>query len=87
MTLHVKVKPGSKLNQLFYDEQRLLNVKIKAPAQDGKANDYLVKYLAKQLGLPKSSVVIVSGFTNPHKRLEIEAAEEVVRERLAAVCS
>ncbi|GAB3178615.1 DUF167 domain-containing protein [Telluribacter humicola] len=86
MMLHVKVKPGSKLDQLFYDEQGLLNVKIKAPAQDGKANDYLVRYLAKQLGLPKSAVEIVSGFTNPHKRLEIEADEEVVKERLAVIC-
>ena len=76
MTLHLKVKPGSKVDQLFYDAARQLLVKIKAPAQDGKANAYLVEFLAKQLGIPKSSVTIVAGFTNPHKRLAIDVDQE-----------
>lgn len=80
MTLHVKVKPGSKVDKLFFDAAGQLNVKIKAPAQDGKANAYLVDYLARQFAISKSSVEIVSGFTNPHKRLEINADEaEITR--------
>lgn len=71
MTLHLKVKPGSKIDQLFYDAAGLLTLKIKAPAQDGKANAYLVEFLAKQLGIPKNRITLVAGFTNPHKRLEI----------------
>ena len=82
MILHLKVKPGSKVDQLFYDEAGLLTVKIKAPAQDGKANTYLIEFLAKQLGLAKSKVTIVAGFTNPHKRLSIDADEESVRLKL-----
>ena len=89
MTLHVKVKPGSKVDQLFYaaaspdqertghawpGQERLLTAKIKAPAQDGKANAYLIELLAKQLGIAKSSITIVSGFTNSHKRLEIDVS-------------
>ena len=77
MTLHLKVKPGSKVDQLVYDANGLLNVKIKAPAQDGKANAYLIEFLAKKLGVSKSSVTIVAGFTNPHKRIEIEVKTEV----------
>ncbi|GAB3986793.1 hypothetical protein GCM10028807_04960 [Spirosoma daeguense] len=76
MILHLKVKPGSKIDRLFYDASGLLNAKIKAPAQDGKANAYLVDFLAKQLGIPKSNVTIVAGFTNPHKRIEIDVALE-----------
>lgn len=81
MTLHLKVKPGSKVDRLFYDaagpgHERLLNAKIRASAQDGKANAYLIEFLAKQLGVAKSNVTIVSGFTNPHKRLEIDVTEE-----------
>nr|WP_262923891.1 DUF167 domain-containing protein [Spirosoma liriopis] len=74
--MHVKAKPGSKVDQLFYDAAGTLNVKIKAPAQDGKANAYLIEFLAKQLGISKSKVAIVSGFTNPRKRLEIDVTEE-----------
>ncbi|GAB3915865.1 DUF167 domain-containing protein [Larkinella terrae] len=75
MTLHLKVKPGSKIDKLFFDAAGQLNAKIKAPAQDGKANAYLVDFLARQFAVSKSSVEIVAGFTNPHKRLEITIDE------------
>ncbi|RRA99851.1 DUF167 domain-containing protein [Larkinella rosea] len=75
MTLHLKVKPGSKIDKLFFDAAGQLNAKIKAPAQDGKANAYLVDFLARQFAVSKSSVEIVAGFTNPHKRLEINIDE------------
>lgn len=85
MTLHLKVKPGSVVDALFYDAAGLLNVKIKAPAQDGKANTYLVELLAKQFGIAKSDVAIVSGFTSPFKRIEVNAAEQEVQVILATV--
>ncbi|MCX6214120.1 DUF167 domain-containing protein [Spirosoma sp.] len=78
MILHLKAKPGSKVDQLFYDAAGQLNAKIRAPAQDGKANVYLVEFLAKQLGISKSGVTIVAGFTNPHKRIEVDISEEVL---------
>lgn len=78
MTLYLKAKPGSKVDQLFYDAVGQLNAKIKAPAQDGKANAYLVEFLAKQFGIAKSSITIVAGFTNPHKRIDITANEEAI---------
>lgn len=75
MTLHLRAKPGSRVDQLFYDAAGQLQAKIKAPAQDGKANAYLIEFLAKQFGIPKSSVTIMAGFTNPHKRIDIAADE------------
>lgn len=82
MTLHVKVKPGSKVDRLFYDEAGKLNVKIRAPAQDGKANAYLMELLAKTFGIAKSSVTIVAGFTSPHKRIEVDTDEASIEELL-----
>lgn len=82
MTLHIRVKPNGKTDQLFYDEAGQLTAKIKAPAQDGKANDYLVSFLAKTLGVPRLAVRLVSGFTNPHKKLHIDAPEEEIRQKL-----
>lgn len=81
--LFLRVKPNSKIDQLAYDEVGQLTVKIKAPAQDDKANDHLVKFLAKTLGLPKSAVRLVAGFTNPHKKLEVDAEEDAIRQKLA----
>lgn len=85
MVLHLKVKPGSKVDQLFYDAAGQLTAKIKAPAQDGKANAHLIEFLAKQLGTAKSNVTIVAGFTNPHKRIEIEVSEEVYERFLGKI--
>jgi uncharacterized protein (TIGR00251 family) len=78
VTLHLKAKPGSNVDQLFYDAAGQLNAKIKAPAQDGKANMYLVEFLANQFGIAKSNVTIVAGFTNPHKRINIAADEGAI---------
>ncbi|GAB3909355.1 DUF167 family protein YggU [Larkinella knui] len=85
MVLHIKVKPGSKIDKLFFDAAGQLNAKIKAPAQDGKANAYLVDYLARQFGISKSSIELVSGFTNPHKRLEINAKDAEIARILAGL--
>lgn len=78
MILHVRVKPDSKVDQLFYDDAGQLNAKIKAPAQDGRANAYLIEFLAKQLGTSKSNVILIAGFTNPHKRVEIAGDEQAI---------
>nr|WP_245826308.1 DUF167 domain-containing protein [Spirosoma rigui] len=79
------MKPGSKVDQLFYDAAGKLIAKIRAPAQDGKANAYLIEFLAKTFGTAKSSVTIVAGFTNPHKRIELDTDEVRVQAVLATL--
>lgn len=57
-----------------------LCVAVTAPPDRGRANDAIVKVLAKVIGAPRSRVKILSGETNRHKRLMVEgvAVEEVV---------
>jgi len=38
-----------------------LKVRVSAPANEGKANAELVRFLARQLGVPARDVEIVSG--------------------------
>ncbi len=75
MTVSIKVKPGSKVDLFAIDAAGQLTVKLKAPAQEGRANAYLIELFAHELGIPKSAVTIVAGFTNPHKRLDIAVSE------------
>ncbi len=82
MFLHIKAKPGSRVNQISLAADGTIVIKIKAPAHDGKANDGLIKFLSEKLGLPKSKIRIVSGFTAPFKKLEIDADEAAVRKNL-----
>ena len=82
MHLHIKAKPGSKVNQVMIAGDGSVIVKIKAPPQDGKANEELTRFLAKTLGLAKSNVRILSGFTSAYKKLEIDAEELAVMKKL-----
>lgn len=48
-----------------------LKVRIQAPPVDGKANAYLIRFLAKQWDIPRSGVEILSGSTGRNKRIRI----------------
>jgi uncharacterized protein (TIGR00251 family) len=60
-----------------------LKLRIAAPPVDGEANDELVRFLAKTLGVTKSRVTIVSGTTGRRKRVRLEGVGiKDVEERL-----
>ncbi len=48
-----------------------LKIKLKAPPVDGAANAELVRFVAEQLDIPRSSVTITAGHTGRRKTLEI----------------
>ena len=48
-----------------------LKIRITAPPVDGKANAHLTKFLAKQFGVAKGAVTIVSGELGRQKRISI----------------
>ena len=70
-----KTDPGGRL---------FLELRVAAAPADGAANDEVIKLLAKELGLPKSSLAIVSGQTARLKRIEVSMDESEVRTRLGA---
>lgn len=82
MKLRIKVKPASKTDEIVREADGSLKVKIKAQPVEGKANKYLVEYLARVLDLPKSKVVLLKGETNQFKTLEIEAEESFLNSKL-----
>ena len=46
-------------------------IDIAATAEDGKANAELIRFLAKEFGVPKANVEIVGGKTAARKRMRI----------------
>ena len=62
--------------------QGVWQVRLKAPAVDGKANERLVEYLSKVLDLPKSKILLVKGQTARIKCVEIMAVEQDILARL-----
>ena len=49
----------------------MLKVKVSAAPERGKANQCLLKFLAKQLGVKKNAVSIISGQTSPVKHVQV----------------
>ena len=54
---------------------------IAAPPVDGKANDAIIRFLAKFAGVSTAAVRIVSGFTSPTKIIEFDGVDATKLQR------
>ncbi len=68
----VRVIPRSSKSEVIGEHDDALKVKLASPPVDGAANAELVKILAKELGVAKSSIAIVSGESSKTKQLRID---------------
>lgn len=70
-TLSVKVKPGSRVDELEQLADGSFVARVKAPPVDGKANAALIDLIAAHLGVRKSQVHIKSGAGGRQKLVQI----------------
>lgn len=81
--LPVRVQPRASRNQVVGADGEALKVRLTAPPVDGAANQALVKFLAKALGVSKGRLSLVSGQKSRHKLLRVEGLDpSQVAERL-----
>jgi len=76
--LSVRVQPGASRTGAAGPtglEGAELKVRLASPPVDGRANDELVRWLAKELGVPRSAVTLVRGQTSRSKQLRIDASK------------
>lgn len=64
-----------------------LKARVSCVPEKGKANKALIALIAKALGVPKSSVSVVSGDTARQKILRIEGDPEDLQSRIEALAS
>ena len=69
LTLHIQ--PGAKRTEVAGLHGHALKIRLAAPPVDGKANEALIAFVAKTLGVSKSHVELVSGQTSRAKRLRV----------------
>lgn len=67
MKISIKVIPNSKEQKIKKEPDGSLKVYLKSPAKEGKANEELVKVLAKYFNITKSDVSIKVGQTSKNK--------------------
>ena len=70
----VRVIPRSSRTQLAEIRDGWLLARLTAPPVDGAANEALIRLLAKELGMPRRAVRIVSGEHGRQKSVLIEGA-------------
>lgn len=76
--LHIRVKAGSRKNEIVKTQDGMILIKVKAPAIEGKANKALVNFLSEQLNIAQSKIAIVKGENSPFKTIEINTTEIVL---------
>ena len=78
MTIEIalKVVPGASRTRVVGMLGDRVKMQVCAPPEKGKANTMVEKYLAVKLALPKGSVKIVKGETNPLKTVVISNTSE-----------
>ena len=75
-----KVVPGSSRTCIAGNLGGMLKVKLATVAEKGKANKSLADFLAEVAGVRKNCLRIISGQTNPVKRIQISGvtAEQLI---------
>ncbi|MBI2464076.1 DUF167 domain-containing protein [Candidatus Peregrinibacteria bacterium] len=69
----IKVIPKSKHTEITEKmADGTIKIRIAAPAEKGKANEELLRFLSEQLGISKNNIMIVSGKTERLKLLRIK---------------
>ena len=79
----VRVTPRSSRNLVAGEEGGVLKIRLNAPPVDGKANDALIRFMAKQLGLARRDVNLAKGEKSRNKRLCVSGiSADELHERL-----
>lgn len=69
--LSVRVQPNASVSAVAGEYGDQLKVRLAAAPVDGKANEALVTFLARALGVPKSSVSVARGRSSRSKTVRV----------------
>jgi uncharacterized protein (TIGR00251 family) len=78
--LAIRVTPNAGRNEITGWHGDVLQIKIAAPPEKGKANQELIDFLGRTLGVKKSAIAIIKGQTSRNKAIEIAGVsrEEII---------
>ena len=71
MKIFVKVKAGSKNDEVTKVDDTHYVIKVKEPPVEGKANEAVIRVLSDYFHIPKSHVQILKGGQTKNKVIEI----------------
>ncbi|MFN0072088.1 MAG: DUF167 domain-containing protein [Chloroflexota bacterium] len=80
--LSVRAHPRARHEEIRAANGGSVEIWLRAPAIDGRANDGIERMISDALGLRRSAVRIVRGATSRDKLIEIECTDLGILERL-----
>ncbi len=76
--LNIRVQPRASQDEIVGPHGAdSLKIRITAPPVDGKANEHLIKFLARSFGVAKSQVTLISGTSGRDKRLAVNNPKRI----------
>lgn len=72
LTIALHVQPKARKTEIVGTHGDALKIKVAAPPVDGAANEEIISFFAKYLGVPKSRIEIKQGEQSRHKVIEVE---------------
>lgn len=72
IVLRLHAQPGAKRTSVVGLYGDKLKIAVATPPVDGKANQAIIAFLAKTLGISKSKLTLISGETSREKRIRIQ---------------
>ena len=69
--LKVHLQPKASRNEIVGPYRDGIKIKVTAPPIEGKANEALIRFLAKEFGISISSIEILKGLHSREKTLRI----------------
>ena len=82
-TIKVRVQPKSSRNQVDGFQDGVLRVRVTAAPTEGQANAAVIALLAKTLGVSKSRLGIIRGYSSRDKVVSVDTlTEQEVRRKI-----
>lgn len=82
LILSVRAQPNAKTNGIAGVHNQSLKIRLQAPPVEGKANKALIRFLSKTLGIPKTTIEIITGETGREKRILIHCQDPQAMKRM-----
>lgn len=85
ITVAIRVTPRASADAVLEPREDWLPVRLRAPPVEGAANEALVRFLAKALGVARRDITILGGETARLKRIRIAGDGNELAQRLESL--
>lgn len=74
ITLTLHIQPGARRSEIAGLHGEALKIRLSAPPVDGKANDALLRFIAKEFAVPLRNVELLRGAQSRHKTVKVSGS-------------